>query len=157
MPVIDSFELSSVHVVWNAAAGYDRLLKQGFDATPYRGVTAAEIHTTLAAQQRVLFRLVGIAAFVSMGGRRQQQEVVLKIEDGSTDESLHVSCEEPPFNSTFRVIEDPKPSITRDGDYVFDLHPLEPTVVAAADLDSVDVDPSDYSDLAHLVNSVADW
>ena len=102
-----------IHVIWNAAEGYERFADAGLTASHLHVPTADQITAVLAKQQGGLFRLLGWDVETKV-------DLVMRIA-GDDEAGLHITNYEPPVDAIMVVAEEPPPMVTIHGDYVFDL------------------------------------
>jgi hypothetical protein len=102
-----------IHIVLNAADGFDRFLACGMQLTRSEDLSVSKITTMLSAQSGRLFRLMGWID-------SEIPAVTLKIAEADKDQLLLVS-DEPPIAGQYRVADEPPPWVSVHGDYFFDL------------------------------------
>jgi hypothetical protein len=107
-------EPERIHIVLNAADGYERFLECGMNITHTEDLTRERVITMLGAQAGKLFRLFGWVDETAPA-------VALRIMS-ETDDRLQIQGIEPPFSAAYyEVTSEPPLQVTEHGDYCFDL------------------------------------
>lgn len=107
-----------IDVQWNSADAISR----GVRELPGDQVSPSKLMGIFVLQVQVnrIFRLIGTLR------TEPSIEVVLKIEDGSSKDSLRLSCEEPPFTGAYAISHQPPPTVSEThSDCLFTLEVVE--------------------------------
>jgi hypothetical protein len=109
-----------IHTVMNAADSYQYFVEAGIPARAGDTITAAQVETVLTRLTRRMHRLLGWLD--SDDPMVVPEEVYISIRGVDSDGGLLViNHSKPTFSDSYRVAEQPPPTITTHGDYTFDL------------------------------------